>query len=54
MYVGFLRPAGLTDSGGPLDIPAHREGVPPREAWVDLDVDGHKTDLTIQLHAGWG
>jgi hypothetical protein len=54
LYVGFLQPAGLTDAGGPLDVPEHWEGVPARSAWLDLDIDGQKTGLVVQLHAGWG
>jgi hypothetical protein len=54
MRVGFLQPAGLTDPGGPLNVPAHWEGVPARSAWVDLDVDGEKTGLVVWLRAGWG
>jgi hypothetical protein len=54
MRVGFLQPAGLTAPGGPLDVPAHWEGDPPREAWVDLEVDGRKTGLVVPLRAGWG
>jgi hypothetical protein len=54
LYVGFLRPAGLTDPGGPLGVPKHYEGVPPRAAWVELDVDGRTTGLVVPLSAGWG
>jgi hypothetical protein len=54
LYVGFLQPAGLTDPGGALEVPARWEGMPARSAWVDLDVDGHKTGMVVWLRAGWG
>jgi hypothetical protein len=55
MFAGFLQPAGLTDHDGPLGVPGPRyEGVPPRAAWVEFEIDGNRTGLVVPLHAGWG
>jgi hypothetical protein len=55
LFAGFLHPAGLRDPDGPLGVPGPRwYGVPPRSAWVELQIDGHATGLVVPLQAGWG
>jgi hypothetical protein len=55
LFAGFLQPAGLRDSDGPLGVPGtHWYGETPRSAWVELRIDGHTTGLVVTLHAGWG
>ena len=44
-------------NGRPVDLDDPEWSLPtdpPRQAWVDLDVDGQKAGLVVLLHAGWG